>query len=288
VVPAGASVDVVLRRIHTGAFSAFTLAYGCPVELRLEAHRQVYLVLLAGGAGGTLETQGKKVPLTPAIVNPHAQAILRWPSEGWVTLLAVPRRVLERAVPGAGRETLKFEPHLDASHDAAGPWLALTQAFLRTAQGGKISQSSAAMAAFEQLVVHGLVAVQPSRAGAAAPIDRLPPGLARAVEYCERHTETPPSVAEIAAVAHMSVRALQNNFKKHLGLSPHAYLRTVRLAHVHRELLGEPGRPVSRTITQVARQYGFHHLGRFAGMYRDQYGQMPSDTVRIREASTSA
>jgi AraC-like DNA-binding protein len=57
-----------------------------------------------------------------------------------------------------------------------------------------------------------------------------------------------------------------------------AYLRRVRLDHVHRDLRkGDRG---STTVTATAARWGFAHTGRFAVLYRETYGQSPHVTLR--------
>jgi transcriptional regulator GlxA family with amidase domain len=73
----------------------------------------------------------------------------------------------------------------------------------------------------------------------------------------------------------VSVRALQQEFREVLGVSPSAYVRGVRLDRVHHELLrgGE-------SVTDVAARWGFFHPGRFAQQYRERFGESPSGTAR--------
>ncbi|MER6347352.1 helix-turn-helix transcriptional regulator [Streptomyces sp. NPDC001595] len=102
--------------------------------------------------------------------------------------------------------------------------------------------------------------------------------LRRAVAYIEDHADRPLTVADIAAAAHVTVRALQYAFRRHLDTTPLAYLRRVRLAQAHQEL--RAAQPLGGiTVTEIAARWGFAHPGRFAALYRDAYGTSPSSTL---------
>ncbi|MBO1332265.1 helix-turn-helix transcriptional regulator [Streptomyces sp. VRA16 Mangrove soil] len=105
--------------------------------------------------------------------------------------------------------------------------------------------------------------------------------LRRAVDHIEDHAHEPLTVAEIAAAAHVTVRALQYAFRRHMDTTPLAHLRRVRLARAHAELRdADPGTGV--TVTSVAARWGFYHPGRFATLYRDTYGRPPHHTLTGR------
>ncbi|MFF2213991.1 helix-turn-helix transcriptional regulator [Streptomyces antibioticus] len=108
--------------------------------------------------------------------------------------------------------------------------------------------------------------------------DAHPAALRRALAHIEDHADRPVTVAEIAAAAHVTVRALQYAFRRHLDTTPLAHLRRVRLSHAHRDLLAaDPGE--GATVTDIAARWGFHHPGRFAAVYRDCYGHSPHRTL---------
>ena len=74
---------------------------------------------------------------------------------------------------------------------------------------------------------------------------------------------------------------LQESFRQHVGVPPLTYLRLLRLEGVHAELArAGPGGP---GVSEVATRWGFTHLGRFAGAYRERYGVTPSQTLREQE-----
>ncbi|MEV1022038.1 AraC family transcriptional regulator [Streptomyces sp. NPDC050264] len=104
--------------------------------------------------------------------------------------------------------------------------------------------------------------------------DAHPRSLRRALTFMEEHAREPLTVAEIAAAAHITVRALQYAFRRHLDTTPLAHLRRIRLSLAHHELLAAD--PSSgATVTAIAAGWGFYHPGRFASLYRASYGQPP-------------
>lgn len=108
--------------------------------------------------------------------------------------------------------------------------------------------------------------------------DAHPASLRRAVAFVDDNAHRDITVADIAAAAHVTIRTVQYAFRRHLGISPTAYLRQVRLAHAHRELLA--ANPASgTTVTEVAARWGFLHPGRFASYHRAAYGCSPYRTL---------
>ena len=90
--------------------------------------------------------------------------------------------------------------------------------------------------------------------------------------------EKPFTVADLAAIAGMSVRSLQEGFRRHLGCTPMAYLQQERLLRAHETL--RRADPLRITVAAIAHRWGFAHLGRFASAYRARFGEPPSDTLR--------
>ncbi len=82
-------------------------------------------------------------------------------------------------------------------------------------------------------------------------------------------------IQQLCAALHVTRRTLQNCFQDVLGISPAAYLRTVRLNAVRRALREQPG---TGTIADVAAQWGFWHMGHFSQDYKALFGESPSQT----------
>ncbi|SOJ56815.1 HTH-type transcriptional activator RhaS [Mycobacterium simulans] len=108
--------------------------------------------------------------------------------------------------------------------------------------------------------------------------DGTPAVVRRAIEFIEEHAQAAMSVADIAAAVYVTPRALQYAFRRHRDCTPMEYVRKVRLQYAHRDLARSDA--LTTTVADVARRWGFGHLGRFAAYYRQAYGESPHDTLR--------
>jgi transcriptional regulator GlxA family with amidase domain len=74
-----------------------------------------------------------------------------------------------------------------------------------------------------------------------------------------------------------SERSLQMIFKKHLNKSPFEYIEEQRLLKAH-ELIKQHKQ--SKKTTDIAREVGFRHLGRFSVNFKKRFGIHPSVLAR--------
>lgn len=108
--------------------------------------------------------------------------------------------------------------------------------------------------------------------------DHQPVLLRRAIEYIEANAGNDIALADIADAVHVSSRAVQYMFRRHLDTTPLQYVRRLRLAHAHTDLVS--GNPLDDTVSAIANRWGFAHTGRFAVQYRQTYGLSPHETLR--------
>ena len=86
------------------------------------------------------------------------------------------------------------------------------------------------------------------------------------------------TIAELSRIAGVSERTLRAAFHDVVGVSPKQHVIRQRLQAARAALsAAEPG---TTTVTDVAMSYGFLELGRFAGRYRNTFGEAPSRTLR--------
>jgi AraC-like DNA-binding protein len=133
----------------------------------------------------------------------------------------------------------------------------------------------------EQILLEGLLlaADHTFRHELEAPAPPMrPAAVKRVVDVIQERPAEKYDAARLARISQVSLRTLQEAFRRHVGMSPMAYLYDVRLQRVHDQLrVSAPG---STTVSDVAHQWGFVHLGRFARRYRERFGEPPSHTLR--------
>ncbi|MFJ3485284.1 AraC family transcriptional regulator [Pseudomonas sp. NPDC090202] len=86
------------------------------------------------------------------------------------------------------------------------------------------------------------------------------------------------SITQLINVAMVSERSLYTLFERHVGTSPKDYVRQRKLERIH-NLLRDPAYK-ARSVTEIAMDHGFVHLGRFAECYRQRFGELPSATFK--------
>jgi transcriptional regulator GlxA family with amidase domain len=91
-------------------------------------------------------------------------------------------------------------------------------------------------------------------------------------------------IADLCRATGISPRTLGRAFQAIHDMSPSRYLLALRLAEARHALLS--AHAGSETVTQVAMRFSFREFGRFAALYRREFGESPSATLRRASAGT--
>jgi transcriptional regulator GlxA family with amidase domain len=99
----------------------------------------------------------------------------------------------------------------------------------------------------------------------------------RAQEYMRANLGESITISDLLRLCNCSRGTLFTAFRKAKGYTPIEFLAEQRLHAARRQLL-DPGE--STTVSSVALDCGFVHLGRFAATYRERFGERPSETLK--------
>jgi AraC-like DNA-binding protein len=130
----------------------------------------------------------------------------------------------------------------------------------------------AAMARFDSSPADVDSTTRAARAGR-----RVAVRLAR--EFIHARLSEPLRLSELCRHARLNIRSLEYGFREVTGLTPVAYIRSLRLNAVRRALRQDASAH-SRSISEIAMDAGFWHLSQFAMDYRLFFGETPTETRR--------
>ena len=98
-------------------------------------------------------------------------------------------------------------------------------------------------------------------------------------EFIHSRLSEPLRLSALCRHARLKIRSLEYGFREVTGLTPVAYIRSLRLNAVRRALQQNAGAQ-SRSISVIAMDAGFWHLSQFAMDYRRYFGETPTETRR--------
>lgn len=179
----------------------------------------------------------------------------------------------------SGLDHLQMEPTIDLSRPELAPWLAQLRLLAGSPKTVALAQRDRRIAVeIERLLVMLLLAGQPHHSQERAPTSVLLPRTVRRAEaYIGEHACEPLTLSDIADAAGVPVRTLLHSFRRFRDVSPMQLVREARIERARDRLMraGDADR-----VADIALSCGFVNLGRFASVYRQKFGEAPSDTLR--------
>ena len=292
-----ARVDAQLNAASLGVVTVGYARYEAAVHLTTDELVSSYHVNIPLTGRTRSTCGGQEVissPTRAAVFSPGKHVAVDWERDCAQLAVKLERRALEqhleRLLGRPVRHPIRFDLGMDLTTGLAASWLAavrwLVSEFERS--DGIVAQPVVA-AHLENVLLTGLLLAQrhDHSDSLAAPQAAVRPGtVKRAVDIIEARADEPLTVAELASAVGRSVRSLEAGFQRYVGMSPMSYLRQVRLARVHHDLLAAD-LAAGVTVTEVATRWGFTHLGRFAAAYQERYGEPPSQTLRSGSDASS-
>ncbi|MSY56342.1 MAG: helix-turn-helix domain-containing protein [Actinobacteria bacterium] len=281
-------LNTVHNRITLGDVTLNYLDYGAEVRITPGELNSFYLIQipLKGSAEISCGKDSIHSDITTAsIPNPLEKLDMVWHAGNPQLMVYINRATLEKRLEDLiGREIhvpVKFDLGMDLTTQKAKSWRNLIDTLVSDVDHEGLTMHAGIRNQFQDLIITGLLLSQKhnyseSIGTSIEPITSRSVRLAMAA--CEANPQDPLTVTDMARYAGVSIRSLQDGFKKYVGMSPTDYLRNVRLNRVREELLAE--RSFDSSIADIAFTWGFTHLGRFAKIYHERFGELPSETIR--------
>jgi AraC-like DNA-binding protein len=266
------------------------ITYDTDVALGFDEIRASYHVNVP--IKGWLQSRHRGLETTPSpevasIYRPDGEiAVTRWPAGTRNLAVKIDQvavdRALESLVDGPVEAPIPFEATMPLNGNTAQSWVRLLLMVQRHLDrpDSVIGHSVVSVPLVESLI-HGflLVADHPYREQLAAPAEPGRPAAVRnAMDIIEAGAHLPLTTSTLAGQCYVSERTLQEGFRRHLGMSPMAYVRVVRLRRADRDLSSAD--PFHSTVAAIAHRWGFTHLGRFAAAHKRVYGETPLQALR--------
>ena len=283
----GRGLNFAADGVRLGPVTVGEVTYGTDVYVTAPDLQTAYHVLAPLTGAVQCRQRGHAIAADPscaAVLQPVGDVELTWAADCRLLSVKVDRAALEREVDAAlDRKVASPMPLGACFSTGAGPgrsWTALVRLLLTEARGpdGLLDRPQIA-ARWQNLLLSGL-ALTVEHPYSHEPAARRPRTVKRALDAMHADPSRPYTAGDLAGIAGVGVRVLQESFKRHVGMSPMTYLRRLRLDGVHAEL--SQADPWQVSVSDVAARWGFAHLGRFAGAYRARFGVSPSQTLRDR------
>jgi AraC-like DNA-binding protein len=275
--------------------------YGAEVRIEPGCLKEFYLLQMPLRGGATVRCGRQQVlstARTASLPSPTEPLSMLWAEDTPQLIVKVDRRAvlqrMEALLQSPLQHPLVFDLGVDL-HTGPAAAVAALVAYLRCAletAPGLARHGMLAEQAENHLITQLLLCLPHNHS---ALLNGGPPSLPaparsvvprvvrRAQEVMRAHAELPITLADVCTQTGTSARALQQAFAQHVGCSPMAWLRDLRLDLTRAALRAAAvagkwdGSP---RVAETAARFGFFHLGHFAAHYRRRFGELPSETVQ--------
>lgn len=264
------------------------MGYGPQSEIEPGCLGDFYLIQLPIKGSATIQCDGKVIEShngKASVINPSAYTKMTWSDGCEQLMLQISKDKVHSALSSClGRQVsgdLIFSPYMETGNGQHASWWRHIISFINDCNQPHSFYRTNEMISNElNNIIKGLLYSLEHNHSQKMQLDDksvLPKHVHQATEYIKEHAGDNLSVEELVRMTGVSERSLFNGFKKCLHITPMQFLQKTRLANVRQELLN-PETNSKFSVTEIAIKNGFNQLGRFSAIYRNVYGELPSET----------
>lgn len=254
-----------------------------------------YCVILPLAGEYSTETAGKRVEASSdsiTIVNPNCPVTLELSSDFRNIAVRISRNAVDNALVNhigeRATKTVQFVPHPQAINVGAEP---LRNLILQVWQECQLTTSLASYAAVGRelgvlLASMLLLRVPNNYSDKLANLGAIKPSAAAetAAEFLRKNAREDISIDDVIGFSGLAKTSLYSEFGKSYGMTPMEFLRKERLKLAYKMLTSASSDSIC--VTNVALDCGFMHFGRFANYYKNQFGELPSETLQCNRTNS--
>ncbi|MFK7994555.1 MAG: AraC family transcriptional regulator [Granulosicoccus sp.] len=285
----GKALSLVYNHAAGKHVSVNYLHYGANVAIDPGMLESFFLLQIPLSGQSHVQHRGESVDAnvdTATVLNPDRPTKMRWSDNCRMLLLQIDKTYMDEValditgtpLPGP----VRFRTSVNLTSHNGSMLKRRIMSCVNGIEHGQLFQGNNANGSQDLQVefelTHSLLMLQESNVSHIIEkpnLDATTHSLQMAVDYIHAHFHESITMKNIASNANVCVRALQKGFRVRYGLTPMRYLKNVRLDHARYQLMTRSNTP---SVTTVAHNAGFTHLGRFAQEYKERFGLSPKRT----------
>lgn len=283
------SLNLEVREVHLPHSAMISSSYGAWVKASVGEPESLFACqyLLSGSATYKIGTEQIYCHRDRgAMISPTKSVEMEHTPDSWILGMRIDRKTLEEHLESLTMRSLSKPLEFDGRMDVRtglGSHLFRQIRFLADEldrEESELLKSPLALTGFEQSVMTCLLLGQPhnhSRYLRSSRNAAVPRQVKLVEEYLVAHAEEAVNIGALAKETGYSFSAIYKGFQQFRGYTPLNFLKRTRLVNLRKRLLEAPP---NVTLTKLATDLGFTHLGRLSADYKKQFGELPSDTLR--------
>ena len=290
--PAGRGRDIAFEHSHVwlADICINQLAYGRELRNRIsEFIDENFCVMLPVEGNYAIETLHKRVEADSksiTIINPTCPVTLEASSDYRNVSVRITRNAIDNAlvnhIGDRPTEPVQFAPYPQLLKDGAEPLRNLVMQIWREChQNMSHTTFNSVGRELEILLASMLLLCVPNNySHRLLETGQITPSTAceEIVHFIKKNAREEITLDDIIKASGLAKTSLYTEFNKYYDMTPMEFLRRERLRLAYSALASGSSDNIS--VTKIAIDCGFTHLSRFASYYRQQFGELPSETLQ--------
>ncbi len=266
------------------------MAYSAKVNINPGFLNDFYLLQLPlDNSTATIHTGDQDIQShydVATLINPSEKTSMVWEEQCQQLMVQIRRSSMERELSRLSRcdinKPLVFEPIISLSENKRmDSWWRFIKCLVSDIDVGSFAYLSAAEKKnIETTTIANLLHALPHNYSSLLEANAhsiAPRHVKQAEAFMLENLSTPINIVDLVEVSGVSARSLFDAFKRFRGVTPMKRLQQFRLEESRQCLLAAKK---DDTVTDILTRLGVTQLGRFASVYKNAFGETPSQTLK--------